>query len=546
MTFQDINKVTSITLKASQHISKLKGKEHLKNIKVPHRFCPFRKNLNCHDTKYRSYDGSCNNLNNPWWGKSETPYTRLLDPVYADSITKPKHKSSTTENDLPHPRLVTNTIHWDKENSEIMLVTSMFPHFSQFVDHDLTLTALVSDDDGAPIDCKCNQHNSDCINIPSLTGDTEFNRGQRCQVTQRSAANFQNFDCNLGAREQTNLLTSWIDLSSIYGNTKEASHSLRSHHGGKLIYSKIRNIHGSYLPFKTHKHKCLFIEDGDLCFESGDIRVNQNLPLTSIHTIFLREHNRIADSLHAINPSWHDERLYQETRRIMIAQFSHVMFNEWLPILIGPNLMFENKLIPKFDDFFTEYNPEVTPNVYNEFATAAFRFGHSMVRSWIDKLDANYEPYSMFSNISFDDVVFDARHAFKKGGLDSIARGCLKDKTNSFDPHFNEQLTHHLFENVKAVKHLDSKRFSLPSLNINRGRDHGLPGYNQYRSLCGLNLATNFDELYNIPLELREKLAQIYDDVNDIDLYTGGTSELPMDSSILGPTFACKYINFDN
>lgn len=111
--------------------------------------------------------------------------------------------------------------------------------------------------------------------------------------------------------------------------------------------------------------------------------------------------------------------------------------------------------------------------------------------------------------------------------------------SNWFDTTLNEYLNHHLFEEFNTNSS-STHRFSLAALNINRGRDHGLQGYNAYRSLCGLNSALSFDELYNIPEETREKLRQQYKSVEDIDLFTGGLSELPIEGGVVGTTFACK------
>ena len=74
-------------------------------------------------------------------------------------------------------------------------------------------------------------------------------------------------------------------------------------------------------------------------FPSGDSRVNENVALTSMHTIWTREHNRIEEQLHLINPHWDGERLFQETRRIVIALFQHVISNEFLPTVLGPDVM---------------------------------------------------------------------------------------------------------------------------------------------------------------------------------------------------------------
>ena len=97
--------------------------------------------------------------------------------------------------------------------------------------------------------------------------------------------------------------------------------------------------------------------------------------------MWMREHNRVAREIRQSNPSWDDDRLYEETRRIVIAEYQHIIFNEWLPLIVGHNVMSEFGLWPLTSGYSDLYSDSFDPRVTNEFATAAFRFGHSLIPS---------------------------------------------------------------------------------------------------------------------------------------------------------------------
>lgn len=135
-------------------------------------------------------------------------------------------------------------------------------------------------------------------------------------------------------RQQLNAITSYIDASLVYGHTPKLESFLRdlSGHSGKLaINDRFEDAKGRpYLPFVAKTPSaCRTDHQGDKidCFSAGDGRVNEGLPLISLHTLWLREHNRIAEALKLINDHWSPEMIYQETRQIIGAL--HQVFDQY-------------------------------------------------------------------------------------------------------------------------------------------------------------------------------------------------------------------------
>jgi peroxidase len=405
--------------------------------------------------------------------------------------------------------------------------------FGQFIDHDFALSAASGSGNSA-LKCTCSTTNPDCVNIPTPRDDF-VDSNQNCMILTRSAASFDKFDCSLGAREQTNLVTHWLDMTQLYGSDSSQQNLLRSFLNGKLKTSTIRSFaNKDFLPAAS-SGTCVDEVNGQFCFESGDSRTSQNMMLVSIHTVWLREHNKIAQQLKQLNPTWTDENLFQETRRILTALYQNIIYSEWLPNLVGQQLYDANELRPLTDGFFLGYDANVNPHLAAEFSTAAFRFGHSMIRSTLSKSDKLLKE---ISNVTLNDIVLRSGEAFVNGGLDSICRGLLVDPGTSFDTHFTDQLQNHLFESDAAG--VQTHHFSLSAINIMRGRDHGLPPYNEFRKFVGLKEAKSFADLTETNAQTRDELAKVYRNVDDIDAYTGGTSEQSLDGALLGPTFSSK------
>lgn len=155
---------------------------------------------------------------------------------------------------------------------------------------------------------------------------------------QRSSAGHRP-SCALGPRLHINLLTSAIDANFIYGSTEKLANRLRAFQGGLMRTWDVFRNYGlkPLLPPESENPEldCIARPRHLFCFIAGDERVNEQIHLTVLHTLYVREHNKIATELSKLNPHWNDEKIYQETRHIIAASVQHITINEFLPLLLG-------------------------------------------------------------------------------------------------------------------------------------------------------------------------------------------------------------------
>jgi hypothetical protein len=186
--------------------------------------------------------------------------------------------------------------------------------------------------------CPCNSNKTGCDSIEFPPNEKILKNTQECINFTRSSPSFPTLDCSLTPKtnytEQLNLVTSYIDGSQIYGNTKEKSDQLRLMSNGLLkTTSGISSPNSPYLPFtydNENSDLCSKTNDSIRCFVGGDIRTSENLGLAGVQTLFLREHNRVATQLASVNPSWDDDKLFNEARHIVVAMYQHIVYNEWV------------------------------------------------------------------------------------------------------------------------------------------------------------------------------------------------------------------------
>ena len=430
----------------------------------------------------RSIDGSGNNLAHASWGQTGTDYIRIAAVAYGDGVSSPAGA------DRPSAREISNGIH-DQQGESVVndrMMSAMVYAWGQFIDHDLDLTVSGT---------------TESLPIAVPTGDSSFDplgTGTKTISMKRSVFDSATGTSTSNPRQQVNAITAWMDGSMIYGSDATTAASLRTMQGGQMKTSA-----GNLLP-----------TDAAGNFLAGDVRVGENPELTSLQTLFVREHNRTAARIALANPTWNDEKVFQGARAWVIGEVQAITVNEWLPSIMGNNPL----------KAYSGYKPNVNPAIANEFATAGFRFGHSIVGSDIEFLDNNgneiAEPVSLAE--AFFNPTIVATH-----GIEPLLKYLVSDLTQEMDVKVVDELRNFLF-GAPGQGGLD-----LASLNIQRGRDHGLNDYNTTRAAYGLPKVTNFAQITN-DVAVQTKLEQLYGSVNNIDLWVGVMAEKHLPGASVG------------
>src|SRR5579871_1862609 len=320
---------------------------------------------------YRPIDEVGNNTADPTLGTAGTDLLRLSPADYADGISSPSlpnNPGARTISDVLSNQADPNNPLADIATVDQNSLSDFGYAWGQFIDHDMDLTTAASGEfmNIAPDP-----------NDPSQMGTQTFERSTWDPSTGTSTSN---------PRQQVNAVTSFLDLSQVYGSTDAIADALRTHVGGQLKTSP-----GNMLPYDNSTYftpaqlaiinmanDSGAVDTSDL-FVTGDVRGNENVELTALQTLFVRNHNLIASELQAQHPTWTDEQLYQEARKINIAEYQTITYNAYLPDLLGISAM----------PAYKGYNPITNPSVATEFSTVAFRFGHSLLSGEIERQGNN-------------------------------------------------------------------------------------------------------------------------------------------------------------
>ncbi len=454
----------------------------------------------------RTYDGSENNPNHLEWGAVHSQMPRWSPANYADGI------STIGGNDRPNPRAVSNAVFaQDDLFDDPRNMSDYCWIWGQFIDHDITLVPDAQD----------------FLYIQVPQGDAFFdpwNTGAALIPMRRSAGMPGSGTDIDNPLQHINEISSFLDASAVYGSSEEQANWLRTHSDGKMKTSA-----GNLLPYNTVTGEFDAIVDANAphmedatgqlekLFVAGDVRVNENTVLTSVHTLMVREHNRLCDEIKLENPVWGDELVYQKARRIVGGLIAAVTYEEWLPAM-GVHL----------EDYYG-YNENINPGVFNEFSAAAFRMGHTLLSGTIQRMDMEGDTMAV-GNLALKDAFFQPSVLAEGGGLDPIFKGMATQVQQEMDGKVIDDVRNFLFGPAGAGG------LDLAAINIARGRERGLSDFNTIRTSLGLEAYTDFEDLTNDD-ELASILANdLGYEIDNLDAWVGMLTENHMPDALFGET----------
>lgn len=367
---------------------------------------------------------------------------------------------------LPNPRTISNVVCEEaKPTRNSRGMSELVTFFGQLLDHTVTETAV---DATKP------------LNVPVPSDDPIFTQTQFIPfmrtVTEGNGRN----------RSPLNRLSSYIDASSIYSVVEEVAKELRTMKGGRL------STPDGLLP-----------TDSNGFFISGDERANENPNLTAMHLLFTREHNKVAEVVEREFPAMNDEEIYQLARAVVGAEFQAIVFFEFLPALTG-------RTIPAYRG----YNERTRATISNAFSTVAFRVGHTLLNSTVTSISES----GVVNNRMLRDSFFNPA-AFRKDTIDGLMRGMMSGFASEVDAGITGEVRNFLVGSDSPMQ------LDLAALNIQRGRDHGVPSYNALRTFYGLPRVRRFNQITS-DINLQIKLETAYNgDIDLVDPWVGGISE---------------------
>ncbi|XP_030832129.1 dual oxidase 1 isoform X2 [Strongylocentrotus purpuratus] len=484
------------------------------------------------------YDGWYNNLAHPDWGGAELPLTRRLPVSYADGVYAMAGK------DRPNPMSISKaTMQGETGQRSHLRRTALMTFFGQQVVEEI----LDAQRGGCP-------REYENIKIPDGHEYLKEKEGISIMPFVRSRYSFNTGYSPNVPREQLNEITPWFDGGLVYGTTKAWADALRSFKDGRLADNgeiggepqfPEQNTLGLPManPPNPIAEGAARLQRSERFFKLGNPRGNENPFLLTFGVLWFRWHNYWADKFKA-ETDWEDERIFNEARKWVIATYQSVVFYEWLPGYLNLN---ENETA---EVEYSGYKGYIHPGITHEFQSAAMRFGHTLVPPGVMRRNEQcvFRTSTMKSSgFTEDQAEFDSslgnhgvrtcnsfwnpQHSVREHDIEEFLLGMASQVTEREDNIITEDLQRRVFGP------LEFSRRDLMALNIQRGRDHGLPDYNTARVSLGMDRRETFESINNasahadgvetfIKSDVLDNLARVYEnDIDKVDIWAGGLLE---------------------
>ncbi|CAI5451438.1 unnamed protein product [Caenorhabditis angaria] len=480
----------------------------------------------------RSISGICNNVKNRKWGNSETGMRRLLGAVsYSDGLNTIRTRGVNGKL-LPSAREISNKIFQaSNENATSKQYNHLLMQMGQFLAHDLIFmpSSTARSYGGGSLNCSsCDSPKTvspNCAPIPVPSDDPYFKIG--CIRLTRAL----NGQTGFGIRQQIDQNTHFIDLSAVYGSEDCEAVTVREYKDGRLLEFRYANY---VLPPQNVRDENCQSRSPFHCFTCGDFRNSLHPALIPIHTVFIKQHNRLAQMIKNSRSGLTDEQIFQLARRIMIAQWQHFVYSEYLPNILSLAIRKKYDLVELDNGFYKGYKQTRDPSLTNEFTGAAFRFGHSQARDRFQRINNKGQSQGDYK-LGNDIFYADQNYLAGNGGWEAILIGMIKSEAMEVDRYISHSMRNEIFR----IRQKEGTGVDLAAVNVMRGRDIGLLPYTSYRKFAGLSAVKSWDGLsQEFTKENIDALKKVYDSYDDIDLYAAILSEKHMGESIVGPTAA--------
>ena len=443
----------------------------------------------------RTMDGSYNDLTCPFMGKAGTRFGR--NTPLADTVPDTANLMN------PSPRTVSLELLTRTEFQPVPFLNVLAAAWIQFQVHDWFVHPKGSWD-------KTHE-------IPVSAGDDWHERPMRVPITPVHPPTLAG---SQRPPAYINESSHWWDGSQVYGSTAEAQKNIRTGQDGKIRVG----IDGR-LPI-----------DPVTGLEITGMTDNGWVGLSLLHGLFALEHNAVCDRLKQRNPSWGDERLFQQARLVVSALIAKIHTVEWSTSILPRPLVStglranwrgllrdaqnvlaglqDNDILAGIPGSPTDHH--TVPYAMTEEFVSVYRMHPLMPDDYVLRSAANGAELGRY----------ELPEMSGQRGRQIVRRFNLTDLFYSLGiEHPGAIRLHNYPRHLQNLVKDSGERFDIATVDIMRDRERGLPRYNQFRRMVHKQPYQTIEEMTDNP-QWAQEIKHVYNnDIEKVDLMVGLMAE---------------------